>query len=69
MPNPKMGTVTRDVAKAVRDAQAGSVPFRVDKKGIVVVDDVYVVDVYVVVCVDDYQEEDDDIDETTLISL
>lgn len=33
MPNPKTGTVTMDVAKAVRDAKAGKVNFRVDKKG------------------------------------
>jgi large subunit ribosomal protein L1 len=35
MPNPKVGTVTPDVAKAVRDAKAGQVQFRVDKAGIV----------------------------------
>ena len=35
MPNPKVGTVTPDVAKAVRDAKAGPVQFRVDKAGIV----------------------------------
>ena len=35
MPNPKVGTVTADVAKAVRDAKAGQVQFRVDKAGIV----------------------------------
>lgn len=35
MPNPKMGTVTKDVAKAVRAAKAGNVQFRVDKQGIV----------------------------------
>jgi len=33
MPNPKNGTVTPDVAKAVKDAKAGKVDFRVDKKG------------------------------------
>jgi len=35
MPNPKVGTMTPDVAKAVRDAKAGQVQFRVDKAGIV----------------------------------
>ncbi|RUS68956.1 hypothetical protein EGW08_023283 [Elysia chlorotica] len=35
MPNPKVGTVTMDVAKAVRDAKAGQVRYRVDKAGIV----------------------------------
>jgi large subunit ribosomal protein L1 len=34
MPNPKMGTVTREVARAVKQARAGSVQFRVDKRGI-----------------------------------
>lgn len=33
MPNPKSGTVTFDVAKAVREAKAGKVEFRVDKAG------------------------------------
>jgi large subunit ribosomal protein L1 len=35
MPNPKVGTVTADVAQAVRNAKAGQVQFRVDKAGIV----------------------------------
>ncbi|MGC9325516.1 MAG: 50S ribosomal protein L1 [Desulfomonilia bacterium] len=35
MPNPKLGTVTFDVAKAVSDMKAGRVDFRVDKVGIV----------------------------------
>jgi len=33
MPNPKTGTVTMDVAKAVENAKGGQVNFRVDKKG------------------------------------
>lgn len=35
MPNPKVGTVTTDVATAVRNAKAGQVQFRTDKAGIV----------------------------------
>jgi large subunit ribosomal protein L1 len=35
MPNPKVGTVTMDVAGAVRDMKAGRVEFRVEKAGIV----------------------------------
>src|SRR5213596_984325 len=33
MPNPKLGTVTFDISKAVREAKAGKVEFRVDKAG------------------------------------
>ena len=35
MPNPKSGTVTQDVEKAVTDIKAGKIEFRVDKTGIV----------------------------------
>jgi len=35
MPNPKVGTVTPDVAGAVRNARAGQVQFRADKSGVV----------------------------------
>ena len=35
MPNPKLGTVTADVATAVKNAKAGEVQFRVEKSGIV----------------------------------
>jgi large subunit ribosomal protein L1 len=35
MPNPKIGTVTMDVASAVKGAKGGSVEFRVEKAGIV----------------------------------
>ena len=35
MPNPKLGTVTMDVAKAVKAAKSGEVQFRVEKSGIV----------------------------------
>ena len=35
MPNPKVGTVTTDVARAVRETKAGKIEFRVEKAGIV----------------------------------
>jgi large subunit ribosomal protein L1 len=35
MPNPKSGTVTMDVATAVKEVKAGKIEFRVDKTGIV----------------------------------
>jgi large subunit ribosomal protein L1 len=35
MPNPKTGTVTMDVAKAVQEVKAGKIDFKVDKYGIV----------------------------------
>ena len=35
MPNPKVGTVTADVAQAVKDAKGGAVEFRVEKAGII----------------------------------
>ena len=35
MPNPKVGTVTPDVATAVKNAKAGQVQFRADKAGII----------------------------------
>jgi large subunit ribosomal protein L1 len=35
MPNPKLGSVTMDVTKAVTDAKSGQVEFRVEKAGIV----------------------------------
>jgi large subunit ribosomal protein L1 len=35
MPNPKIGTVTMDIAKAVKEIKAGKLEFRVDKAGIV----------------------------------
>jgi large subunit ribosomal protein L1 len=35
MPNPKVGTVTPDVAAAVKNAKAGQVQFRADKSGVV----------------------------------
>ena len=35
MPNPKVGTVTPDVAAAVRNAKAGQVQYRADKAGVI----------------------------------
>lgn len=35
MPNPKTGTVTMDIAKAVKDVKAGKIDFKVDKFGII----------------------------------
>jgi large subunit ribosomal protein L1 len=35
MPNPKLGTVTMDVAKAVKETKAGQVQYRAEKAGIV----------------------------------
>ncbi len=35
MPNPKVGTVTTDVSKAVKDGKSGQIQFRTDKSGIV----------------------------------
>jgi large subunit ribosomal protein L1 len=35
MPNPKTGTVTMDVAKAIQEVKAGKIDFKVDKYGII----------------------------------
>src|SRR5229473_2931662 len=35
MPNPKTGTVTNDIAQAVKEVKAGKVEFRVDKTGVI----------------------------------
>ena len=35
MPNPKIGTVTQEVGKAVKEAKAGKIEYKADKDGIV----------------------------------
>ena len=35
MPNPKLGTVTKDVVKAIQEAKSGAVKFKVERKGII----------------------------------
>ena len=35
MPNPKSGTVTNDIGKAIKDVKAGKIDFKVDKLGII----------------------------------
>jgi large subunit ribosomal protein L1 len=35
MPNPKSGTVTLDVGKAVKEVKAGKIDFKIDKQGII----------------------------------
>ena len=35
MPNPKTGTVTNDIGKAVKEVKAGKIDFKVDKQGII----------------------------------
>ena len=35
MPNPKTGTVTKDISRAVTEVKAGKIEFRVDKNGII----------------------------------
>ena len=35
MPNPKVGTVTADIGKAVRDAKSGQIQYRIDKAGLI----------------------------------
>src|SRR5690606_33159978 len=35
MPNPKVGTVTADVAQAVKNAKGGQIRYRIDKNGII----------------------------------
>lgn len=35
MPNPKMGTVTKDIVKAVKTSKAGTAQFKTEKKGVI----------------------------------
>jgi large subunit ribosomal protein L1 len=37
MPNPKMGTVTMNIAEAIQNAKLGEIPFKCDKNGVVYV--------------------------------